>query len=64
LLEIQLQEKIRPQLKNRIADPKVRSKTLYDILNSVEVKAALMEGQISEAEELALQLIQKDEVKQ
>ena len=64
LLEIQLQTKIRAELKHKIADQKVRSKILYDILNSGEVKTALMEGRISEAEELALQLIEKGDVKQ
>jgi len=62
LVEIRLQEKIRTELKQKIADPKMRRKTLYAILNSLEVKTALMEGRISEAEQLALQLI-KDDVK-
>lgn len=62
LVEIRLQEKIRTELKQKIADPKMRSKTLYAILNSLEVKTALMDGRISEAEQLALQLI-KDDVK-
>ncbi len=64
LLEIELQEKARTALKTKIADPKERSKTLYDILNSVEIKKALAEGKLTEAEELASKLIEKEAVKQ
>lgn len=60
LLEIELQEKARSVLKAKVADPKKRSKTLYEILNSVEIKKALSEGKLSEAEELAMKLIEKD----
>jgi precorrin-2 dehydrogenase / sirohydrochlorin ferrochelatase len=59
LLEIELQEKCRSQLKQQIADPKVRSKTLYDILNDVNIKAALAKGNMAEAEKYAAQLIKK-----
>jgi hypothetical protein len=57
LLEIQLQES--PTLKGVVDDPKERSKMLYDILNSVEIKKALSEGKLVEAEELAMKLIEK-----
>jgi precorrin-2 dehydrogenase/sirohydrochlorin ferrochelatase len=57
LLKIQLQEKARSILKTQVSDPKVRSKMLYDILNSVEINGALSQGNLSEAEELALKLI-------
>lgn len=59
LLEIQLQEKVRNVIKGIVGDPKVRSKMLYDILNSVEIKKALSEGKLVEAEELAMKLIEK-----
>jgi siroheme synthase-like protein len=60
LLEIELQEKARAALKTKISDPKLRSKTLYDILNSVEIKKALSEGKTAQAEAYAFKLI--DEV--
>jgi precorrin-2 dehydrogenase/sirohydrochlorin ferrochelatase len=59
LLEIELQEKARAALKAKVSDPKERSKTLYDILNSVEIKKALSQGKLVEAEELAMKLIEK-----
>lgn len=61
LLEIQLQEKARTQLKGMIDDHKARSKMLFDILNSEEIKKALSEGKLVEAEELAIKLIEKKE---
>lgn len=65
ILEIQLQEKARLELKGVVDDPKERSKMLYEILNSVEIKNALSEGKITEAEELAMKLIKtKGEQKQ
>ncbi len=59
LLEVQLQEKVRTTLKGMIDDPKERSKMLYDILNSVEIKKALSDGKLVEAEDLAMKLIEK-----
>jgi precorrin-2 dehydrogenase / sirohydrochlorin ferrochelatase len=59
LLEIELQEKARATLKEKVSDPKQRSKTLYEILNSVEIKKALSEGKLAEAEALALKIIEK-----
>jgi precorrin-2 dehydrogenase/sirohydrochlorin ferrochelatase len=61
LLEIELQEKARAALKTKISDPKLRSKTLYEILNSVEIKNELSKGNLSEAETLAMTLINKQE---
>lgn len=61
LLEIELQEKCRTQLKQQIADPKARSKTLYEILNDVNIKNSLASGDMAEAEKYALQLIKKGE---
>lgn len=62
LLEIELQEKARKVLKVKVADPKQRSKTLYHILNSVEIKKALAEGKLDDAEKLAMRIIEKGEV--
>lgn len=62
LLEIELQEKARKVLKVKVADPNQRSKTLYHILNSVEIKKALAEGKLDDAEKLAMRIIEKGEV--
>ncbi len=62
LLEIELQEKVRTALKTTVSDPKLRSKMLYDILNSVEIKKALSEGKLAEAETLAMTLINQQEL--
>jgi len=59
LLAIQLQEKARAALKGKVLDQKERSKILYEILNSEGIKKALSEGKTAEAEELAIQLIEK-----
>jgi precorrin-2 dehydrogenase / sirohydrochlorin ferrochelatase len=64
LLEIELQEKMRTILKDRVSDPKERSKLLYEILDNVNIKRALSEGKLTEAEELAMKLIEKGESKQ
>ncbi len=61
LLEIELQEKARAVLKATVSDPEVRSKTLYDILNCVEIKNALAQGNLALAEEYAMTLINKKE---
>jgi precorrin-2 dehydrogenase/sirohydrochlorin ferrochelatase len=57
LLEIKLQEKARLALKGVVDDPKERSKILYDILNSAEIKLALSNGELVVAEDLAINLI-------
>jgi precorrin-2 dehydrogenase / sirohydrochlorin ferrochelatase len=59
LLEIELQEKARAALKAKVADPKQRSKILYALLGSVEIKKALSEGKPALAEELALKYIEE-----
>ncbi len=61
LLEIELQAEMRKLLKERIADSTVRGKTLYEILNNVNVKRALAEGRLQEAKQLAIQIIEKQE---
>jgi precorrin-2 dehydrogenase / sirohydrochlorin ferrochelatase len=63
LLEIELQEKCRTELKKTVADPKARSKTLNQILNDDKIKAALVEGKIAEAEKIALKLIKGDKTR-
>ncbi|MCL5877194.1 MAG: bifunctional precorrin-2 dehydrogenase/sirohydrochlorin ferrochelatase [Candidatus Bathyarchaeota archaeon] len=59
LLAIQLQEKARAALKGKVVDQKERSKILYEILNNENIKKALSEGKTAEAEEIAIQLLEK-----
>jgi len=61
LLEIQLQAKVRSILKEKVSDPKVRSKVLYEILNNDNIKQVLREGKLCEAQEMALKLLEKKE---
>ena len=61
LLEIQLQSHVRRFLKERVSDPKVRSKMLYEILNNDNIKQVLKEGKLCEAQEIAMKLLQKKE---
>ena len=63
LLEIQLQSHVRGVLKEQISDPKVRSKIVYEILNNDKIKQVLKEGKFCEAQELAMKLIEKKEIK-
>ena len=63
LLEIELQAKLRGILKEQVSESKQRSKVLYEILNNVEIKQALKEGKLLEAQELAMKLIKKKETK-
>ncbi len=63
LLEIELQEKCRAELKKTVADPKARSKTLYQILNDDNIKTALEKGKLAEAEKIALKLINGDKTR-
>jgi precorrin-2 dehydrogenase/sirohydrochlorin ferrochelatase len=63
LLEIQLQFHVRGVLKEQISDPKVRSKMLYEILNNDKIKHVLKEGKFCEAQELAMKLVEKKEIK-
>jgi precorrin-2 dehydrogenase/sirohydrochlorin ferrochelatase len=59
LLEIELQANVRSILKERVSEVKVRSKLLNEILNSDNIKEALSKGRFQEAQELALNLIEK-----
>jgi precorrin-2 dehydrogenase / sirohydrochlorin ferrochelatase len=63
LFEIELQSHIRVLLKEQIADPKLRSKLLNEILNNDNIKQVLREGKLLEAEELAMKLINNKETK-
>jgi precorrin-2 dehydrogenase / sirohydrochlorin ferrochelatase len=59
LLAIELQANVRGILKERVSDAKVRGKVLYEILNNDNIKEALLEGKLQEAQELAMKLIDK-----
>ncbi len=61
LLEIELQADMRSILKEEVADPKQRSKMLYDILNNDNIKEALREGKLQKAQKLAIKLVNKRE---
>ncbi|MDR1992488.1 MAG: bifunctional precorrin-2 dehydrogenase/sirohydrochlorin ferrochelatase [Nitrososphaerota archaeon] len=61
LLAIELQTNIRCTLKNKIDDPTHRRKLLYALLDNVNIKRALLEGNLAEAQKLALNLIEKGE---
>jgi precorrin-2 dehydrogenase / sirohydrochlorin ferrochelatase len=58
LLEIELQEKARAILKTKISDSNQRSKLLYEIMDNVNIKRALTEGKLTEAEEIANKIIE------
>ncbi len=62
LLEIQLQAQVRGILKEQVSDSKVRTKMLYEILNNDNIKQVLREGKLSEAQEMALKLLEKKEI--
>jgi len=59
LLEIQLQANVRSILKEKVSDSKTRSKLLYEILNNDNIKQALKEGKLQEAEKMALKLLKE-----
>jgi precorrin-2 dehydrogenase/sirohydrochlorin ferrochelatase len=61
LLQIELQDCIRGYLKEKVSNSKVRSKVLYEILNNCNIKKALCEGRLQEAQDLAMKLIEKRE---
>ena len=61
LLEIELQANVRGILKERVSDTKMRGKLLYEILNNDNIKEALSEGKLQEAQKLAMKLIEKRE---
>lgn len=59
LLEIELQAHVRGVLKSRISDSEARSRLLYEILNNDKIKDALKQGNLCEAQELAMKLIEE-----
>jgi len=61
LLEIELQSTMRDILKKQVVDSKKRRKLLYEILNNDKIKHALKQGNLVEAQELAMKLIDKME---
>jgi precorrin-2 dehydrogenase/sirohydrochlorin ferrochelatase len=63
LLEIELQNKVRKILRERIANTKDRSRLVYEILNNDKIKHALKQGNLIEAKELAMKLIDMEEQK-
>jgi precorrin-2 dehydrogenase/sirohydrochlorin ferrochelatase len=62
LLEIELQSTMRDILKKQVVDSKKRRKLLYEILNNDKIKHALKQGNLVEAQELAMKLIEKMEI--
>ncbi len=59
LLAIELQADVRGILKKRVSESKARSKVLYEILNNDNIKEALIEGKLQEAQKIAIKLIEK-----
>jgi len=62
LLTIELQEYLRILLKNSISNQRLRSKFLNEILNNINIKHALREGNLSMAKELSFKFVQNNEV--
>lgn len=62
LLEIELQTCVRGILKEKVSDSKRRSEFLYKVLNDAEIKQALKQGKLHQAQELALKILEKGEV--
>jgi precorrin-2 dehydrogenase/sirohydrochlorin ferrochelatase len=61
LLEIELQSKLRSILKEKVSDPKLRSKMLNEILNNDNIKQVLKEGKLLEAQQMTMKFIEKKE---
>ena len=58
LLEIELQAHVRGILRTRVSDSKQRSEMLYEILNNDKIKHALKQGNLCEAQELAMKILE------
>jgi siroheme synthase-like protein len=58
LLEIELQAYLRKMLKDSVADQRMRSKLLNEMLNNVDIKQALGEGNLYVVKELSLKIVQ------
>jgi precorrin-2 dehydrogenase / sirohydrochlorin ferrochelatase len=63
LLEIELQEYMRGVLKTRLPDQRERARFLNEILNNVDIKQALKDGNLCAAKELAAKLLKNKEAK-
>jgi len=59
LLQIELQTYLRPVLKKRISEQKVRKRILYEILENPEMKKLLKEEKFNEAQEMAMKIVEK-----
>ena len=62
LLEIELHAYVRGILKEKVSDPKRRSEFLYAILNDAKIKQALKQGNLHQAQELAMKILEKGDV--
>ncbi len=62
LLEIELQEYMRGVLKISLPDPRERARFLNEILNNVDIKQSLKDGNLCVAKELAAKLLKNKEV--
>jgi precorrin-2 dehydrogenase/sirohydrochlorin ferrochelatase len=62
LLEIELQAYVRGILKEKVSDPKRRSEFLYAILNEAKIKQALKQGNLHQAQELAMKILEKGDL--
>ena len=61
LLHIKLQESMRAVLKERIVNQKVRKKILYTILEDEKVNGLLKEGNLDEAQKVAMKIMESSE---
>jgi precorrin-2 dehydrogenase/sirohydrochlorin ferrochelatase len=61
LLEIELQAYLRKLLKDCVVDQRARSKFLNEMLNNVDIKQALREGNLYVAKELSLKIVKDKE---
>lgn len=59
LLQIKLQTYLRAALKKRIGDQKVRKQILYEMLRNSEIKKLLKEEKFTEAQEMAVKILEK-----
>ncbi|MCX8150701.1 MAG: bifunctional precorrin-2 dehydrogenase/sirohydrochlorin ferrochelatase [Candidatus Bathyarchaeota archaeon] len=59
LLQVKLQNHIRKTLRHKVQEQKIRKELLYSIVENLEIKKALKEGKLQEAQERAKQIIEK-----
>lgn len=58
LLQIKLQNYVRPILKQRILNQKIRKKAIYKILKDNNIKRLLRDGKFNEAQEVAMKILE------